>query len=77
MFTVDRRRAWTEDELNLALDLHFDHHPTEIDQRHWAVAELSALLRMMPGTPPGDVRFRSPAAVYKKLCNFLRLDPMC
>ena len=68
---------WQRDELILALDLFFRHHPTTISRRHPEVVALSELLNALPIHPhrPDAARFRNPSGVYRKLCNFLRFDP--
>ncbi len=72
----ERRIRWNRDELVLALDLYFRHHPSSIHQNHKAVVELSNILNKIPGSM-SSTRFRNPNAVYMKLCNFQRFDPSC
>lgn len=75
---MSKNPSWTWEELVLALDLYFRHNPRHVSPEHPEVIALSQLLRLCP-VPPHEVpdknTFRSPAAVYKKLCNFLRFDP--
>ena len=72
-----RSPSWTKDELILALDLYFEHHPSHISQSHAKVIELSELLHKLPthANRPNVGRFRNPNGVYMKLCNSLRFDP--
>ncbi len=74
---ASRNPPWTRDELILALDLYFEHHPSHISQSHAKVIELSTLLNKLPthANRPDVGRFRNPNGVYMKLCNFLRFDP--
>ncbi len=72
-----RNPKWAQDELILALDLYFRHHPSSIRQDHAQITELSSLLNRLPihTERPDAARFRNPNGVYMKLCNFLRFDP--
>jgi 5-methylcytosine-specific restriction enzyme A len=72
-----RNPAWTRDELILALDLYFRHPPSHISKNHPEVRKLSDLLNALPihTDRPDAVRFRNENGVYRKLCNFLSLDP--
>ncbi len=72
-----RNPAWSRDELILALDLYFRHHPSHISNSHPEVRTLSETLNLLPihKNRPDAVRFRNENSVYTKLCNFLRFDP--
>ncbi|MEP0913069.1 HNH endonuclease [Leptolyngbya sp. GB1-A1] len=72
-----RNPAWQRDELILALDLYFRHHPKTISQTHPEVIRLSEILNQLPihTARPDAERFRNLNSVYMKLCNFLRFDP--
>jgi 5-methylcytosine-specific restriction protein A len=72
-----RNPLWTRDELILALDLYFRCDPVHTSEKNLDIIELSRVLNRLPiHTVQPDVHsFRSPGAVYMKLCNFLRLDP--
>jgi 5-methylcytosine-specific restriction protein A len=74
---ASRNPAWTRDELILALDLYFRHHPSHISNSHPEVRKLSETLNLLPihKDRPDSVRFRNENGVYTKLCNFLRFDP--
>jgi 5-methylcytosine-specific restriction protein A len=74
---ASRNPAWTRDELLLALDLYFRHHPSHINSNHPEVRKLSETLNLLPihSDRPDAVRFRNENGVYTKLCNFLRFDP--
>lgn len=74
---ASRNPAWTRDELILALDLYFRHHPSHISNKHPEVRKLSETLNLLPihKDRPDSVRFRNENSVYTKLCNFLRFDP--
>jgi 5-methylcytosine-specific restriction protein A len=74
---AQRNPPWQRDELILALDLYFRHPPNSISKTHPEVLALSELLNALPIHPhrPDAARFRNPAGVYRKLCNFLRFDP--
>jgi 5-methylcytosine-specific restriction protein A len=62
--------------LILALDLYFQHRPSELSQTHEKVVNLSEILNRLPihTSRPDQERFRNPNSVYMKLCNFLRFD---
>ncbi len=68
---------WTRDELILALDLYFRHHPSKLSKTHTEVIKLSNMLNSMPihKDRPDNVKFRNANGVYMKLCNYLRFDP--
>lgn len=72
-----RNPDWARDEVILALDLYFRHHPSAINNRHSAVIELSELLRQLPihDSRVAGPDFRNPNGVYMKMGNFLSLDP--
>ncbi|HHY68170.1 MAG TPA: HNH endonuclease [Alicyclobacillus sp.] len=73
-----RNPPWSRDELILALDLYFRHNPLHISENHKEVVALSNLLKQLPihGENIADPdKFRNPAGVYMKMCNFLRFDP--
>jgi 5-methylcytosine-specific restriction protein A len=76
-----RNPKWTEGESILALDLYFDldfgrqasrYKPTSPE-----IVALSHLLHRLRYHASGErtATFRNPNGVYKKLCNFLPLDP--
>lgn len=78
--TVEKKRnpSWKRDELILALDLYFRHHPNQISNKHKEVVKLSKLLNSLPihgNNQANSVNFRNPNGVYMKMCNFLRFDP--
>ena len=68
---------WQRDELILALDLYFRHHPKTLNKNHPKVIELSSVLNALPihENRPDAKRFRNANGVYMKLGNFLRFDP--
>ena len=72
----ERNRAWSRDELILALKLYCDLKPKAPGESQAEVRELSALLRTMGRKLSGTVpeNFRSPASVVMKLMNFRSLD---
>jgi 5-methylcytosine-specific restriction protein A len=72
----ERNRAWSRDELILALKLYSELKPKAPGENHEGVRELSSLLRAMRHKSGGDVpeNFRSPASVVMKLMNFRSLD---
>src|SRR5262245_40525732 len=72
----ERNRAWSRDELILALKLYCDLKPKAPAESQHEVRELSALLRSMGHKLSGAVvdNFRSPASVVMKLMNFRSLD---
>lgn len=72
-----RNPPWQRDELILALELYFRHHPSGISQDHEEVINLSKLLNCLPihTNRPDPDHFRNPNGIYMKLCNFLRFDP--
>ena len=72
-----RNPAWKRDELILALDLYFRHNPSHIGSTHEEVKRLSDILKKLPihNKIIDKETFRSPNAVYMKLCNFMRFDP--
>jgi|ERR1700723_2232516 len=72
-----RNPAWTRDELILALDLYFRHHPSHVSNSHPEVRKLSETLNLLPihKDRPDAMHFRNENSVYTKLCNFLRFDP--
>jgi 5-methylcytosine-specific restriction protein A len=74
---MTKRNQWTRDELILALDLYFRVNPAHTSATNPEVIETSRLLRKLAAHPnPSDpASYRSPDAVYMKLCNFLRVDP--
>jgi 5-methylcytosine-specific restriction protein A len=69
-----RRRAWLRDELILAQEVYIREGATASAQ---SVNGLSSVLRAFPieSELASDPTFRSPAAVRRKLANFLALDP--
>ena len=68
---------WSQDELILALELYLRLNPIKANAEHPEIVKLSGLLnKMHTKNIAVDVnKFRSPNAVYMKLCNFLRFDP--
>jgi 5-methylcytosine-specific restriction protein A len=72
----ERNRAWSRDELILALKLYCDLKPKAPGESHEGVRELSSLLRAMGNKAGGNVpeNFRSPASIVMKLMNFRSLD---
>ncbi|MSS73628.1 MAG: HNH endonuclease [Candidatus Latescibacteria bacterium] len=80
MDTVPKMRrnpAWQRDELILALDLYFRHHPAKINKDHPEVQRVSEILNSLPIHPdrPDPEKFRNPNGVYMKLGNYLAVDP--
>jgi 5-methylcytosine-specific restriction protein A len=75
--SVKRNPSWQRDELILALDLYFRHHPYTLSKKHPEVVGLSEILNRLPihTQRPDEEKFRNPNGVYMKLYNFLRLDP--
>lgn len=75
---MPRNPPWERDELILALDLYFKHHPKlPPSGSHPDVVELSELLNALPifsGAQRND-NFRNPNGVYMKLANFRSIDP--
>lgn len=73
----ERNPPWQRDELILALDLYFRHHPSHINQNHEEVVRLSEILNRLPIRIElkNSNKFRNPNGVYMKLCNYLRYDP--
>lgn len=73
---MPRNPPWTRDELILALDLYFEVNPLHTHQGNPQISQLSDLLNKLPIHERSSdyERFRNPAGVYMKLCNFLRLD---
>jgi 5-methylcytosine-specific restriction protein A len=74
---MTRNPNWTREELILALDLYFRVNPLHTSEKHPEIVDLSDLLNKLPihERDRRQQRFRNPAGVYMKLCNFLRLDP--
>lgn len=74
---ASKNPPWTRDELILALDLYFRHHPNQISNSHAEVKKLSEILNALPihRNRPDAAKFRNENGVYTKLCNFLRFDP--
>lgn len=74
---VQRNPPWTRDELILALNLYFRVNPLKTSEKNAEIVKVSALLNKLPihQERPDVEKFRNPAGVYMKLCNFLRLDP--
>ena len=72
-----RNPPWTREELILALDLYFKLNPSHTSRTNPEMVELSGVLRSLAHHPieKRTSNFRSPSAVYMKMCNFLRLDP--
>lgn len=74
----NRNPTWARDELILALDLYFKHHPKlPPSGDHPDVIALSQCLNSLPIFPPEERQgnFRNPAGVYMKLANFQWIDP--
>lgn len=68
---------WTRDELILALELYFRCPQCISKKNSPEIVELSNILNTLPIHPQKSEfeKFRNPAGVYMKLCNFLRFDP--
>jgi 5-methylcytosine-specific restriction protein A len=75
--STKRNPTWHREELILALELYFRHHPLSINKNHHEVINLSNKLNSLAiHTEKPDVkRFRNPNGVYMKMCNYLRFDP--
>jgi 5-methylcytosine-specific restriction protein A len=65
------RKAWTQDELILALDLYHDLPVGDVNASHPRVIELSELLNRLSGKESeDDEKYRNPNGVAMKLHNF-------
>ena len=72
-----RNPKWSRDELILALELYFRVNPLHTSEKNTEIIKLSDTLNELPIHPQSKhgEKFRNPAGVYMKLCNFLRFDP--
>ena len=74
---MPRNPKWELDELILALELYSRVRPQHTGPTNPEIIALSERLNSLPihVDESRQERFRNPAGVYMKLCNFLRLDP--
>ncbi|MFD2168483.1 HNH endonuclease [Tumebacillus lipolyticus] len=66
---------WQRDELILALDLYFRHHPSTLHKDHREIIGLSRLLNELPIHKERGEKFRNPAGVFKTVWTFDIYDP--